>query len=127
MANFTIADIKALREQLGTGMVDTKKALAELYRVVRPGGRVVICEFSTPTWEPFRKVYSEYLMKALPAVAGALTRDSGSYDYLAESISSWPNQEDLASLMQEAGWRSVGYRNLTGGIVALHRGTKPEA
>lgn len=106
-------------------VVDTDKALAELFRVVRPGGRVVICEFSTPTWKPFRTVYSEYLMKALPTVAGLFTKDTGSYDYLAETISQWPDQEALAELMQKAGWRGVGYRNLTSGIVALHRATKP--
>lgn len=106
-------------------VVDTVGALAEMYRVVRPGGRVVVCEFSTPTWKPFRAVYSEYLVAALPKVAGVITRDPGSYDYLAESIQGWPDQLGLAALMQEAGWRQVAYRNLTGGVVALHRGTRP--
>jgi demethylmenaquinone methyltransferase/2-methoxy-6-polyprenyl-1,4-benzoquinol methylase len=106
-------------------VVDTAGALAEMLRVVRPGGRIVVCEFSTPTWGPFRTVYQEYLMRALPVVAGAVTRDKGSYEYLAESIRSWPDQAGLAHLMLEAGWEHVAYRNLTGGIVALHRGTRP--
>jgi demethylmenaquinone methyltransferase/2-methoxy-6-polyprenyl-1,4-benzoquinol methylase len=71
-------------------------------------------------------VYQEYLMRALPVLAGAVTRDKGSYQYLAESIRSWPDQVALARLMQQAGWRRVAYRNLTGGIVALHRATKAE-
>ncbi|MCL1869426.1 MAG: demethylmenaquinone methyltransferase [Promicromonosporaceae bacterium] len=106
-------------------VVDTAGALKEMLRVVRPGGRIVVCEFSTPTWGPFRTVYMEYLMRALPPVAGAVTRDRGSYDYLAESIRSWPDQTALARLMLGAGWERVAYRNLTGGIVALHRGTRP--
>ena len=104
-------------------IVDTELALKELLRVVKPGGRVVICEFSTPTFAPFAKVYDKYLMKALPKVAGLVARDSGSYDYLAESISSWPDQQTLGRLMAQAGWTKVGFRNLSGGIVALHRGT----
>ncbi|MBI9113960.1 demethylmenaquinone methyltransferase [Sanguibacter suaedae] len=106
-------------------VVDTAAALTEMRRVVRPGGRIVVCEFSQPTWAPFRTVYSEYLMRALPRVAGAVTGDAGSYEYLAESIRAWPDQEGLGRLMLASGWRSVGYRNLTGGIVALHRGTNP--
>lgn len=106
-------------------VVDTAGALAEMRRVVRPGGRIVICEFSDPTWAPLRTVYSEYLMRALPKVAGLVTKDAGSYEYLAESIRAWPSQEDLGRLMLSAGWGKVGYRNLTGGIVALHRGTRP--
>ncbi len=96
-----------------------------MLRVVRPGGRVVVCEFSTPTWEPFRVVYQEYLMRALPVIAGAVTRDRGSYDYLAESIRAWPDQSALARRMLDAGWENVAYRNLSGGIVALHRGARP--
>ena len=104
---------------------DTDAALAELYRVTKPGGRVVICEFSEPTWAPFRTVYTEYLMRALPPVARAVSSNPDAYVYLAESIRSWPNQPELAARMQGVGWGKVAWRNLTGGVVALHRGTKP--
>ena len=106
---------------------DAGVGLAELLRVTRPGGTLVVCEFSEPTWKPFRTVYSEYLMKALPAVAKKTSSNPDAYVYLAESISAWPNQEALAQVIANAGWGQVQYRNLTGGIVALHRATKPES
>ncbi|GAA2786987.1 demethylmenaquinone methyltransferase [Streptomyces showdoensis] len=105
---------------------DTDQALRELYRVTKPGGRVVICEFSHATWAPFRTVYEEYLMRALPPVARAVSSNPDAYVYLAESIQSWPDQPTLAQMMQKAGWSKVAWRNLTGGIVALHRGFKAE-
>ncbi|MFI6145529.1 demethylmenaquinone methyltransferase [Streptomyces sp. NPDC051109] len=103
---------------------DTDAALRELYRVTKPGGQVVICEFSQPTWAPFRTVYMEYLMRALPPVARAVSSNPDAYVYLAESIREWPDQPALAALLQKAGWSKVAWRNLSGGIVALHRGVK---
>ncbi|MEV7420853.1 demethylmenaquinone methyltransferase [Streptomyces sp. NPDC089919] len=106
---------------------DTETALREMHRVTKPGGKVVICEFSQPTWAPFRTVYTEYLMRALPPVARAVSSNPDAYVYLAESIREWPDQPALAALLQKAGWADVAWRNLTGGVVALHRGSKPAA
>ena len=100
------------------------EGLKELRRVTKPGGRLVVCEFSHPTWKPFRTVYVEYLMKALPAVATKVSSDPAAYVYLAESIRAWPDQAALAAVLEEAGWQGVEWRDLTGGIVALHRATR---
>ena len=105
-------------------IVDPDAGLRELLRVTRPGGRLVVCEFSSPTWAPWRTVYLEYLMKALPAVARAVSSSPDAYVYLAESIRAWPDQRGLAARIQQAGWGSVEWRNLTGGIVTLHRATR---
>lgn len=103
---------------------DTAAALAEMLRVARPGGRVVICEFSTPIWRPFRRVYRDYLLGAIPAMAKLASSNSDAYDYLAESILAWPDQQALADQMSDAGWQAVAWRNIAGGIVALHRAWK---
>jgi demethylmenaquinone methyltransferase/2-methoxy-6-polyprenyl-1,4-benzoquinol methylase len=101
---------------------DPGLGLRELRRVTRPGGLLVVCEFSTPTWPPLRTVYQEYLMKALPAIASKVSSNSSAYEYLAESIAAWPDQAGLAHVITRAGWRDVAWRNVSGGIVALHRG-----
>jgi demethylmenaquinone methyltransferase/2-methoxy-6-polyprenyl-1,4-benzoquinol methylase len=100
---------------------DPLLALGEMRRVTKPGGALVVCEFSHPTWRPFRTLYLEYLMKALPWVATKVSSDPEAYVYLAESIRAWPAQPELAALIEQAGWRQCTWRNLTGGIVALHR------
>ncbi|MSO26919.1 MAG: demethylmenaquinone methyltransferase [Candidatus Nanopelagicales bacterium] len=106
-------------------LADLAAGLGELRRVVRPGGRLVICEFSQPTWALFRTVYTEYLMKALPAVAERVATNPEAYAYLAESIRAWPDQRELTVHLQVAGWTQVQWRNLSGGIVALHRAVNP--
>lgn len=102
-------------------VADPVVALEEMRRVTRQDGRLVVCEFSKPTFPPFRRVYDEYLMKALPMLAAKVSSDPESYAYLAESIQVWPDQVGLAEIVRSAGWTRVQVRNLTGGIVALHR------
>ncbi|WP_299559597.1 demethylmenaquinone methyltransferase [uncultured Mycolicibacterium sp.] len=106
-------------------VVDHTAALREMARVTRPGGRLVVCEFSTPTNRLFATVYLEYLMKALPRIAQAVSSNPEAYVYLAESIRAWPDQATLARRIADAGWSQVRWRNLTGGIVALHAAVKP--
>ena len=106
-------------------VVDHVTGLREMARVTRPGGRLVVCEFSTPTVPVFSTVYKEYLMRALPRVAQAVSSNPEAYIYLAESIRAWPDQRALARRIEDAGWSAVRWRNLTGGIVALHGAIKP--
>ena len=105
-------------------VVDTESALRELLRVTRIGGRLVICEFSTPANRLLRTAYLEYLMKALPGVAKRVAANPDAYVYLAESIRDWPDQNALSAMIANAGWLDVQWRNLSGGIVALHRAVR---
>lgn len=106
-------------------VVDPDAGLTEMLRVVRPGGRLVVCEFSHPTWRPFRQVYDAYLLAALPRVARVASSNPDAYDYLSESIRAWPDQSELADRIRKAGWRDVSWRDASGGIVALHRAIRP--
>jgi len=103
---------------------DPEAALAEFARVTRPGGRVVVCEFADPTWRPFREVYRRYLVGALPKVARVVSSSASAYQYLAESILAWPDRRTLARWMDAAGFDQVRVRDLSGGIVAVHRGVR---
>lgn len=105
-------------------VVDPDAGLREMARVTRPGGRLVVCEFSTPALPVFSTVYKEYLMTTLPRVARAVSSNPEAYVYLAESIRAWPDQPALARRIERAGWGTVRWRNLTGGIVALHAAVK---
>jgi demethylmenaquinone methyltransferase/2-methoxy-6-polyprenyl-1,4-benzoquinol methylase len=102
-------------------------AIAEMLRVTRPGGRLVICEFSHPPMPLLRGLYRFYNDRVLPRLARVVSSNSEAYDYLNESIRAWPDQRRLASWIREAGWADVAWRDLSFGIVALHRGVKPAA
>ncbi len=106
-------------------VADPDEALAEMLRVTRPGGRLVICEFSHLPARPLDLAYQRYLAVALPAVARRLSPAAAAYDYLAESISGWPAQEELAGRIRGAGWSAVRWRNLTFGVVAVHVARRP--
>ena len=93
-------------------------------QIGKKGGRIVVAEFSSPTWRPFRTIYTNYLMRALPAIAKKTSSNPDAYIYLAESIRAWPDQKALAAKIEAAGWSQVGWQNLTFGVVAVHRGVK---
>ncbi len=105
-------------------VTDKQKALESMFRVLKPGGRLLILEFSKPIFEPLSKIYDAYSFHLLPKMGEIIANDSESYRYLAESIRMHPAQETLKSMMEMAGFEFTQYYNLTGGIVALHRGYK---
>lgn len=108
-------------------IADTVAACAEMRRVTKPGGRLVVCEFSTITFKPLDKIYRRYVAGVLPAIARRVARNPEAYEYLAESIADWPSQPHLAAKIERAGWSSVRWRDLDLGAVAIHVGRNPGA
>lgn len=101
-------------------VLDPAKALAEMSRVTRPGGQLLVCEFSTPPFPPMRWGYRWYLRHVLPRIARRFASNPEAYTYLADSINAWPAQPELAAVIARAGWQDVIWRNMTFGVVALH-------
>ena len=104
-------------------MTHKDQGLAEMYRVLKPGGRLLVLEFSK-IWKPLEAAYDLYSFKLLPLMGKLVAKDAASYQYLAESIRMHPDQETLKTMMQNAGFEKVQYHNLTAGVVALHKGYK---
>ncbi|MCL4130046.1 UNVERIFIED_CONTAM: hypothetical protein GTU68_023869 [Idotea baltica] len=100
-------------------------ALRSMLRILKPGGRLLILEFSKPESSALSKIYDTYSFKVMPLIGKLITQDAESYQYLAESIRMHPNQETLKNMLSEAGFEGISYHNMTGGIVALHKGIKP--
>jgi demethylmenaquinone methyltransferase / 2-methoxy-6-polyprenyl-1,4-benzoquinol methylase len=107
-------------------VADTGSALSELLRVTRPGGRLVVCEFSHLPVKPLNDLYEQYLTRVLPLVARRLSGNAEAYDYLSESIRDWPGQRELADKIAGAGWTAVTWQNLSFGVVAVHRARRPD-
>lgn len=122
---FPDASFEAVTISFGLRNVpDPEAALREFARVTVPGGRLVICEFADPTWPPFRAVYRRYLVGLLPRAAALVSSSAPAYRYLADSILAWPSREVVAGWMAAAGYDAIDVRDLTGGIVAVHRGVR---
>ena len=125
---FPAASFDAVTISFGLRNVpDPERALREFARVTRPGGRVVVCEFASPLWPPFRAVYRRYLVGLLPQAARVVSSSAPAYRYLADSILAWPDRRVIAGWIEAAGYREVQVKDLAGGIVAVHRGFRTEA
>ncbi|HEY3686762.1 MAG TPA: demethylmenaquinone methyltransferase [Streptosporangiaceae bacterium] len=107
-------------------VVDPDACMRELRRVAKPGGRMVICEFSHIPVRPVDRAFTQYLVHVMPRIAGLLSSNPESYGYLSESIQTWPDQRAMAARIQRAGWTRVAWRNLSFGIAAVHRAWKPD-
>ena len=101
-----------------------ENGLRELHRVLKKGGRLAVLEFSTPVIPGFKQIFNLYFTQILPRIGGAVSGSRGAYEYLPDSVSRFPNQKNLAAMMTEIGFSNVEYQNLTGGIAAIHTGTK---
>jgi demethylmenaquinone methyltransferase/2-methoxy-6-polyprenyl-1,4-benzoquinol methylase len=101
--------------------------LTELNRILKPGGKLVILEFSSPVVPGFRGAFNFYFSKVLPRIGGLVSGSRGAYEYLPDSVSKFPDQKNLTAMMRKAGFVKVEYSNLTGGIAAIHQGIKEEA
>ena len=124
---FKDASVDAVTISFGLrNVVDVEAALLEMYRVLKPGGRVVICEFSKVALPVFKSLYNFYLTRVLPKVSGLFSKTPEAYTYLAESIVAWPDQAGLAVSLIDAGFENVSFRNLNFGVVAIHTGFKVE-
>jgi demethylmenaquinone methyltransferase/2-methoxy-6-polyprenyl-1,4-benzoquinol methylase len=106
-------------------LADLDKGLREFVRVLKPGAKLVVLEFTTPNWQPFRAFYFFYFLRVLPLIGRLVSKHGSAYSYLPQSVLRFPEPPELGGRLEAAGFTGVGWRRLTGGIAAIHWGTRP--